>query len=367
MKEYRFRAKDLKAYIVRFFEHFGLAEENAAIVADVLVTADLRGVHSHGIGRLHRYYGNRLRAGLIDPKAALHLIKETSATLCFDAGNGMGQLAGYRAMQACIDKARDVGVALATVRNSNHFGIAGYYAMMALEHDMIGISLTNSQPLIAPTYGRTRILGTNPIAVAVPAGKDDSYVLDMATSVVPMGKIAFYEEKGEVIPFGWGMDRTGSLTRDPHAVQDGGCLLPLGGTDEMRGYKGYGLALLVDILSGILSGAAYGRNIGSPGSVEGAPVNIGHFFMAIRVNAFRPIEQFKADMDLLIQQLKTAPKTVGHDRIFVHGEKEFERMKAYRRDGIPIIAPVFHGLCQDGETAGVPFDVKPIALKNSEV
>jgi L-2-hydroxycarboxylate dehydrogenase (NAD+) len=361
MKVYRFKAEELKAYTVRFFEHFGISKEEAKIVADVLVTADLRGVHSHGLGRLHRYYGNRLRAGLIDPRASIRLIKQTPATLVFDAGNGMGQVAACRAMTACIDKAQDIGVTLATVRNSNHFGIAGYYAMMALEHNMIGISLTNSQPLIAPTYGRTRILGTNPIAVAVPAGQEDPYVLDMATSIVPMGKITLYEEKGEDIPFGWGMDQTGNVTRDPKAVQEGGSLLPLGGTADMRGYKGYGLSLLVDILSGILSGAAYGTGIGSPASTAPPPLNIGHFFMAIQIDAFRQTMHFKSDMDGLIAQLKGAPKAPGKDRIYIHGEKEFEQMRQNTHSGIPLIAPVVETLQREGDKVGVPFDVMPIS------
>lgn len=363
VNEYRFRSEDLKEYIGRFLTHFDVPREDASIVGDALITADLRGVHSHGIGRLHTYYGDRLRAGLINPQTQLRLIRETQIVTVFDAQNGLGQVAGFRAMKACIKKAADTGVSIATVRNSNHFGIAGYYAMMALEHDMIGISLTNSQPLIAPTYGNGRILGTNPIAVAVPAGEEKPYVLDMATSVVPMGKISFYQEKEEAVPLGWGMDGAGAPTRDPHVIHDGGCLFPLGGTDVMRGYKGYGLALLVDILSGVLAGAAYGTNIGSPGSVEGPPVDIGHFFMAIDVNAFQPVARFKTNMDMLIEQLKAAPKALGHDRIFIHGEKEFERMEDYRDNGIPLIEAVVRSLRGKGEEVGVPFNLSSFSKK----
>ena len=361
--EHRCRAEDLKDYTIRFFRHFGLSEEDAETVANVLITADLRGIHSHGIGRLHTYYGNRLRAGLIDPHAFLQLVKETTTTLVFDARNGMGQVAGYRAMNACIEKAKKSGVAIAVVRNSNHFGIAGYYALMALSHDMVGVSLTNSQPLVAPTYGRTRMLGTNPIAVAVPAGEERPYVLDMATSVVPMGKIAFYAEKGEEIPLGWGTDRDGNITQDPRGVQQEGTLFPLGGTDVMSGYKGYGLAMLVDILSGVLSGAAYGTDIGSPSSTLGPPVRIGHFFMALQPEAFRPMAEFKRAMDNLIRQLKEAPKAPGHDRIFIHGEKEFELMKRYKQEGIPLVEPVVRSLKDMGEKAGIPFDVPEVSLE----
>ena len=356
----RFRPEDLKAYAASFFCHFGVPKEDAEIVADVLITADLRGVHSHGIARLHAYYGNRLRRGLINPQTPLTLLHETPTTLAFDAGNGLGQVAGVKAMQACIAKAREVGVGIATVRNSNHYGIAGYYAMLALEHNMIGVSLTNSQPLVAPTYGRTRVLGTNPIALAVPTGKERPFVLDMATSIVPMGKIALYAELGQQIPLGWGIDKAGNLTQDPKAIRDGGCLLPLGGTDVMRGYKGYGLALVVDILSGVLSGAAFGPYVGSPSSSDPSPVNIGHFFLALRVDAFRPLEDFKQDMDHLISTLHQAPKAPGQPRIYIHGEKEFEEQERNLREGIPVPIPVVEELKKKGAEVGIPFELAPV-------
>lgn len=360
----RFRTEDLKAYVTSFFRHFGVPEGDAEIVADVLITADLRGVHSHGIARLHTYYGDRLRRGLINPQTPLTLLKETPTTLAFDAGNGLGQVAGVKAMRACIAKAREVGVGVATVRNSNHYGIAGYYAMLALEYDMIGVSLTNSQPLVAPTYGRTRVLGTNPIAVAVPAGKERPYVLDMATSIVPMGKIALYAELGQKIPLGWGVDEAGNLTQDPKAVHEGGCLLPLGGTDVMRGYKGYGLALLVDILTGVLSGAAFGPYVGSPSSLDPSPVNIGHFFLALRVDAFRPLEEFKRDLDQLISILHQAPKSPGQPRIYIHGEKEFEEQERNLQEGVPLPIPVVKELRDKGTEVGVPFELVPVGERH---
>ncbi|MCX8025181.1 MAG: Ldh family oxidoreductase, partial [Thermanaerothrix sp.] len=182
-----FQADALKRYMERVFTHLGVPSEDAQIAADVLLAADLRGVASHGIIRLHTYYVNRIRKGLIDVRSPLRVVRESPATLLMDGGQGLGQVVAYRAMQRCIEKAQETGMAMVTVRNSNHYGIAGYYAMMALPHDMIGISLTNSQPLVAPTYGRKAMLGTNPIAVAVPAGQERPFVLDMATSIVPIG------------------------------------------------------------------------------------------------------------------------------------------------------------------------------------
>ncbi len=358
MGSYLYRAEDLKGYIIRFLQKFGVSRDDAEIVADVLVTADLRGVNSHGIIRLHTYYGNRLQRGLINPASPVITIKETATTLALDGGNGLGQVVAHRAMERCIEKAEHAGIAVVTVRNSNHFGIAGYYAMMALEHDMIGISLTNSQPLVAPTYGRTAILGTNPIAVAVPAGEERPYVLDMATSIVPIGRVTVYEKAHEKIPLGWGMDSSGELTTEPAAVINGGALLPLGGTDIMRGYKGYGLGLLVDIFSGVLSGAAFGPGVGHPS--EPGRANVGHFFAALKVEMFRPLQEFKRDMDELFRKLKSAPKLPGHDRIYIHGEKEFELAERYAKEGVPLMKEVVDSLKKAGEEAGVEFDLIPV-------
>jgi LDH2 family malate/lactate/ureidoglycolate dehydrogenase len=261
-------------------------------------------------------------------------------------------------MSRCIEMAESTGIAVTTVRNSNHFGIAGYYAMMALPQDMIGISLTNSQPLVAATYGLTPVLGTNPIAVAIPAGKERPYVLDMATSIVPIGRVAVYQKAGQAIPNGWGINKHGELTQDPAEVIDGGALLPLGGPAELRGYKGYGLSLLVDLLSGVLAGAAFGTDVGHPSRNRNA--NVGHFFAAIKIGNFRPVEKFKEDMDDYIQSLKTSPKLPEQGRIYIHGEKEYERAEKYLKEGVPLMREVVESLKQAGQTVGVPFDLKPI-------
>jgi len=353
-----YEPRQVKAYMKRFMIYLGVPEEDADIVADVLLAADLRGVNSHGIIRLHSYYGNRLQKGLIDTQAQAKILQETPISLALDGGNGLGPVIAYRAMRRCIEKAERSGIGVVTVRNSNHFGIAGYYAMMALSHDMIGISLTNSQPLVAPTYGREAMLGTNPIAVAVPAKREHPYVLDMATSVVPIGRIKVYSESGETIPSGWGTDKDGRPTKDPNLVLEGGVLFPLGGTEIMRGYKGYGLALLVDILSGVLSGAAFSTSVGHPDTLGHA--DVGHFFMALKIDLFRPADEFKSSMDELIRMLKSSPKQSDQDRIYIHGEKEFEQSERCKNEGVPIFLAVVNSLRETGALIGVPFDLEPL-------
>ena len=360
-----FRPEDLNDYMVRFFVKLNVPKADAETAAEVLLAADLRGVDSHGIIRLNTYYGDRLRKGLIDPLSPVTVLNETPVSLALSGGNGMGQVVGKLAMTRCIEKARQIGMAMVTVRNSNHYGIAGYYAMMALEQDLIGISFTNSQPLVAPTYGRKALIGTNPIAVAVPAGSERPYVLDMATSIVPIGRITVYDKAAKPIPAGWGIDKDGTVTTNPSEVLKGGALMPLGGIDLMRGYKGYGLGLLVDIFSGVLSVSAFAGDVGHPSS-EGKFANVGHFFGAIRIDAFRPLAEFKRDMDGIIQQLKESPKAVGQDRIYIHGEKEFERAEHNRKAGVPLLEPVVKSLQEAGKQVGVEFDLAVVGYKDEE-
>ena len=361
-KTYYYSAEDLKVYMERFFRRYGVPEDDAATMAKVILEADLRGVDSHGISKLYAYYGNRLASGCVDVTTPTSVVRETATTILLDGGNGLGPVNGCRAMQACIAKAEENGIGLASVRNSNHYGIAGYYALMALAHNFIGISLTNSEALVAPTFGRTRRVGTNPIAVAVPAGKHRPYVLDMATSIKALGRVLIREAQGEEIPLGWGIDSNGELTSNPGEVHQGGALLPLGGTEEMSGYKGYGLALLVEILSGVLAGAAFGVNVGSPLSTSGPPADVGHFFMALNVESFRPLNEFERDMDALIEQLVHSPRAVGKDRIYIHGEKEFEHIEECRRNGVPVIGPVVEELTAKGKERGVEFDLQPLRI-----
>lgn len=367
MKPIYFKAEDLKQYIVDFMKHFDVPKTDAEVVADVLVTADLRGIDSHGISRLYSYYGKRLKESLINPQTPTEILSETANSLHIDGGNGLGQVVAERTMSKCIEKAKGAGVAFASVRNSNHFGIAGYYAMMALPENMIGITLTNSQPLVAPTHGMRPMLGTNPIAVAVPAGDEKDFVLDMATSVVPMGKISMHQERNEEIPKEWGMDGNGKPTTNPKILQEGGALNPLGGRGEkMRGYKGYGLSLLVDIFTGILGGASYGPNVGSPLGTGESNVDIGHFFGAMKIELFRSLQEFKADLDTLMKELKQSEKAPEADRIYIHGEKEFEKMKEKSQKGIPILPSVLNSLEKVGEDLGVPFNLEPCHSSNKK-
>jgi LDH2 family malate/lactate/ureidoglycolate dehydrogenase len=356
----RFRKEDLLDYVVRYLGKLGVPKQDARTVGEVMIEADCRGVSTHGLIRLTSYYGVRLINKWMDPRTPVTIVSETETTALLDGGNGCGQVAGCRGMRLAIDKAQKANVGMVTVRHSNHYGIAAYYAMLALPHGMIGISLTNSQPLVAPTYGRTAVLGTNPISVAVPTDKAWPYVLDMATSTVPIGRIKVYEKKGLKLPLGWGLDDNGVVTDDPKKVQSGGpgALMPLGGSDIMSGYKGYGLAVLVDILCGVLAGGATLTDVGFPH--EPREANVSHFFMAVRVDAFRPLADFASQMDHMIQMLKNAPKAKGQERIYIAGEKEYEQAQKNREQGVPLIAPVVEDLKKDGEKAGVPFDVKSI-------
>jgi LDH2 family malate/lactate/ureidoglycolate dehydrogenase len=256
------------------------------------------------------------------------------------------------AMEKAIEKARHTGVALSAVRNSNHYGIAGYYSMMALEHDMIGLSMTNSDILVVPTFGRDSLLGTNPISIAIPAGKETPYVLDMATSVVPRGKLEVYDRNEKTMPEGWATDEKGLPTTNAGetlknlAARAGGGILPLGGLDEeFSGHKGYGLALLVEILAGVMSGASFCDQVyPKDESGKALPAQLGHFFGALRIDFFRDIEEFKHDMDVLLRKMKESRKAEGRDRIYTHGEKEYENTVRHNKEGIPLHPKVINSL-----------------------
>jgi len=347
----RIQAEPLKDFCVQVFQKMGISEEDARITANVLVTADLRGIDSHGVARLRRYV-NGLRNGMMLAQPKIEVVTETPVTALIDAGAGLGQPVSHRAMEKAIQKAQDYGAGFVTVRNSNHYGIAGYYAMMALEHDCIGISMTNAAVLVVPTFGRDAMLGTNPIAVAAPADDEHPFVLDMATSTVPRGKLEVYSRLEKPLPLGWATDETGTPTHDADRVLEnfkqraGGGLLPLGGAGELlRGYKGYGLAMWVDIFTALLSGAAYADTV-YPKTPDGKPLpsKIGHFFGAWRVDAFRPADEFKAAMDDLQRRIKDTPKAEGETRIYVHA-----------REGIPLNPKVAADLRAIGEELQVKY------------
>lgn len=353
--EYRLSTEPkLKAFVTAVLTKVGVTPADAAVVADVLVAADLRGVESHGLARLDSYYVSRLRSRMMNPQPTVSVVRETATSIALDAGNGLGHPAGRRAMDAVIEKAKTAGVAFGTVRNSNHYGIAGYYAMLALEHGLIGISSTNSVRYGAPTYGKAIMLGTNPFAYAIPTDEEPAFVLDFATTTVPRGKLEVYQRKSKELNVGWAIDEHGNETLDPAAAMKG-ALLPLGGYGiENSGHKGYGLGLLADVLCGVLSGGAFGTDLPLPSDPpqEG---KISHFFGAIKIEGFRDLDAFKRDMDRELRAFKDSEKAPGQDRIYVAGEIEYEKTLANRANGVPIHVKVWAGLERLASELDIPF------------
>ncbi len=322
----------LKDFCNKVWTKLGVPAQDAKITTDVLVLADLRGIESHGVARLPRYYAD-LKNGWTEPTDQSKIVKETKATALIDGGQSLGQVVGHKGMELAIKKAKETAVGIVSVRNSHHYGIAGYYSLMALEQDLIGMSMTNAAPLVVPTFGRNAILGTNPISLTAPAEKERAFVLDMATSVVPRGKLEVYDRQGKKMPPGWAVDTLG------------------GEGEEHSGHKGYGLALMVDVLSGVLSGAATGLGV----DVNKEKPNVGHFFMALDPAAFRPLDDFKRDMDRLARELKDSPKAEGQSRIYIHGEKSYARMEKFQKEGIPLSPKVVEAMRQVGTEIGVPW------------
>lgn len=358
-------ADPLRDFCAQVFEKMNVPADDAAVTADVLVTANLRGIDSHGVARLKRYV-NGLRDGVMVARPNIEIVHQTPCTALVDGGAGLGQPVGVRGMKLAIRKAKEMGVGFVAVRNSNHYGIAGYYSMMALREDLIGISMTNAEALVVPTFGKDAVLGTNPISVAVPACQERPFVVDMATSVVTRGKLEEYDRQDKPLPLSWATDERGVPTSDAAGVlknlqaRAGGGMLSLGGArEEDGGHKGYGLAFLVDILCGVLAGAGYATNI-YPKDEEGNPLpaNVGHFFGVIRVDAFRPLDEFKVTMDDIIRRLKGSAKAEGAERIYIHGEKEFEEEERRRREGIPLHPKVVATVQQIADELGVEYDLE---------
>jgi L-2-hydroxycarboxylate dehydrogenase (NAD+) len=333
----------LAEFCQRAFEAVGVPSHDAAITAEVLVTANLRGTDSHGVARLRRYVDG-LRQGVMDARPEVSTLHETPLSALLDGDGGLGQPIGVRAMRLAIAKAQSQGAGFVAVRNSNHYGIAGYYAMLALDHDLIGISLTNSGCYVVPTFGREAILGTNPISVAVPTLQERPFVLDMSTAVVTLGTLEVRSRQERELLAGWATNAQGQPTTSADEVlhnlvtHAGGGIMPLGGIgEEHGGHKGYGLAMLVDILCGVLPGAGYLDHIYTKDDTgHPLPANVGHFFGALRIDAFRPLVDFQAMMDVFIDRARSSAKATGQSRIFIHGEKEFETAEERRQMGIPL-------------------------------
>jgi L-2-hydroxycarboxylate dehydrogenase (NAD+) len=340
----------LKAHTTAIVRHAGASEIDARTTADVLVASDIRGIESHGVARLEQYIDS-IEAGVLDPAQQPEIVRQSAATALVDAHNGLGQVTGVFAMRLAIEKARSADVGIVSLRNGNHYGIAGYYAMMALEHDMIGVSLTNSSPLVAPTRGRAPMLGTNPIAFAAPTGGSIPFVLDMATSTVPRGRIEVAARKNLPLHTGWALDEDGRPTLDSQAALKG-ALLPLGGAEESGGYKGYGLAAMVEVLCGVLSGSSYGPLIALLWATE-RPSVLGQFFMALRTEAFGSLEEFQQRLQDLQRLLKEGPLAVDATEVLIAGEKEARATERNRRDGIPVHPSVVAKLDELGAKAGV--------------
>jgi LDH2 family malate/lactate/ureidoglycolate dehydrogenase len=349
----RIEAGRLRAHVTDIFRRLGLDQGDAATAADVLVQADLMGVDSHGVSNyIQLLYVPGLRGGSIVPRPRIEVVQETPISALIDGGGGLGLVVGSRAMRIAIEKARASGVGVAAVRNSRHYGAAGCYARLALRHDLIGLSLTNSDKLVVPTFGRETRIGTNPIAVAVPAGDQPPFLLDMATSTVPLGKIMLAKRSGLTLPRGWAADEEGVPTTDAETAFRALRLLPLGGTHEQGSHKGYGLGVVVDVLCGVLSGAgvAVGQGLGG---------QVGHFFAALRVDLLRPIDAFKSAMDEYLEALRETPAAPGHDRVYYAGLMEHEAEAERRRDGIPLHREVVAYLDRLGAELGITSALAP--------
>lgn len=346
----RFDPVKLRTFTSEVLQKLGVSEDDANITAKMLIACDLRGVESHGIAHLGPFYVSEIKKGTsnVEPKLEIRSISPSTAVMDGDAG--LGFIAGYHAMMDAIDRAKKVGSGFVSVRNSNHFGAASYYAMMALEYDMIGICMTvGGRVMIAPgSSGRAG--GLNPLAVAVPAGQRHPFVLDMSTSIVAAGKIEIVKRHGKSIPEGWVVDEKWNPITDPERTdfQDPNCkggFLPLGGLPETGGYKGFGMAVLIDIMCTLLSGASLNTDS-------------NHFFGAIRVDGFRPLDKFKQEMDTLIDSIENLPTLPGVKKIYVAGGLEEEIVKDRTANGIPLDEEVIQSLKDLSEEMGIEYNIE---------
>ncbi len=342
--------QDLLLFTENIFHAMNCPAPEAKLAAKVLLSADLRGIDSHGVARLSGYV--RLwEAKRINARPNIKTVHETPSTAVLDADGSLGLVSGPAAIDLAIQKAQTCGTGWVAVRNSNHFGIAGYHAMQALPHNMIGMAMTNASPLVAPTFATERMLGTNPIAVAVPAGEEPPFVADFATTTAANGKLEILQRKQQPTPTGWVQDAAGESSINPNELKEGGALLPLGSDIERGSHKGYCLGSIVDIFSGVLSGANYGPWV--PPFVAFLPLapnlvgeGIGHFFGAMRIDAFRPAEEFKANMDTWIRRFRSARTIAGHEKVLIPGDPEREMEQIRLKEGIPLLAPVAEDLRQ---------------------
>lgn len=354
-----FKEQQLRLFAIEVFKKMNCPGKDAELAADVLLQADLRGVDSHGVARLSGYV--RLwEAGRINTMPSMKVIHETPSTAVLDGDKGLGLVVAPAAMQIAIEKAKQCGTGWVAVKNSNHFGIAGYHSMMALEHDMIGMSMTNASPLVAPTFSTERLLGTNPICVAIPAGDQPPFVADFATTTAANGKLEILQRKNQEAPHGWVQNKDGESTTNAHGVKEGGALIPLGSDRDHGSHKGYSLGAWVDIFSGVLSGANYGPWVPPFVSFLTPTANpvgegIGHFIGAMRVDAFRPKEEFKKHMDNWINRFRNAKTVAGQEKVIIPGDPEREQEALRLKNGIPLNEKVVADLEEVAEKLKVTF------------
>jgi len=339
----------LRGWTQKIFQKVGVGIDDAILLTDSMIEANLRGVDTHGITRMLCVYVERIRKRVMNATSNLDVVREHASTALIDCNNSIGQVGASAAMRMTIEKARQTGVAFSAVTHSNHYGMAAYWAMMALPHGMIGFSSTNAPAAVAPTGGCTAMFGTNPFAIAIPAGREMPVVLDLATTVVARGRIILHAKQNKPLEPGWAFDGKGVPTTDPHAALKG-LLAPIGG------YKGYGISLAVDLLCGVLTGSNYGAHF--PGFLADnmtEPTDVGSVFAALNVESFMNLSEFKAAIDLALQEIKTSTKAEGVERIYIPGEIEFEMKTERLRNGIPIPETVVRDFIALGRELAIPF------------
>jgi L-2-hydroxycarboxylate dehydrogenase (NAD+) len=355
-----FTYSQLHQFAISIFKKMNCSDAHAMLAANALLSADLRGIDSHGIARLSGYV--RLwEVKRVNATPTIQIVYETPSTAVLDGDQGLGLVVAQEAMKIAIAKAEKVGTGWVSVQNSNHFGIAGYHAMLALEHNMIGVAMTNASPLVAPTFSIDKMLGTNPIAVAAPAGSQPPFVADLATTTAANGKLEILQRKNEETPAGWVQDQSGHSTTDAHILKKGGALLPLGSDREHGSHKGYALGAMVDLFSALLSGANYAPWVPPfpayvPMPAQQPGKGIGHFIGAMRIDAFRPADEFKKDMDHWIEGFRNARPMEGHSQVLVPGDPERIAEQERLQDGISLHEEVVKDLHELGARFDLPFE-----------
>jgi len=332
----------MERFMVDVFKGVGVPVDDAEICADVLITADRRGIDSHGIGRLKTIYYDRIKAGIQYPVTQFEIVSEGPATAVVDGHDGMGHVIARKSMEIAIEKARKLGLGMVAVRNSTHYGIAGYYALMCVEAGMIGITGTNARPSVAPTFGVENMLGTNPLTFGIPTDEEFPFVLDCATSLTQRGKIEVYDRAGKDLPKGWVIDQSGKPRTDTHQILEDlvkgtAALTPLGGIgEETAGYKGYGYSAVVEIMSAALQGGSFLKMLLGFRDGKRVPYHLGHFFIAINISSFTDLDSFKKTAGDIVRSLRNSKKAPGKEKIYTAGEKEYIAWLERKDRGVPV-------------------------------